>query len=333
MAAPGRRDARWPRRGGVGHGHHAQGGEWPRRHGTREGTRRRDRRGPAHGRGHRALLRPERGHPAHGPDRPQEPGRGLPAGGGGARAVPAGRARGPGGGRRDPALDAGRLHRHARLRRVGQPHVARGHRLRPDRGRRGGDDGELRPPPARDGCRVRGRRPGRPPSPRPRAPVRRARHRGGAAHPVRRAHHHCGLHPRLHARGPRRQDVPADGHHHLLGALRRAAALAHRRAGGLVVPAQARRRAPRGRLVRAAEGPLHPRPAPGDGPSRRRHRHRAGLRRRGPRLRAVPRHRVHAEAGRGLHPHRDAQGPVGGARGVGGHLHPRGEDRQRSSPK
>ena len=44
----------------------------------------------------------------------------------------------------DPVGDAVRLHRDARVRGVGEPDVAWRHRLRPDRGRRRGDDGELR---------------------------------------------------------------------------------------------------------------------------------------------------------------------------------------------
>ncbi len=52
-------------------------------------------------------------------------------------------------GRRDSAVDAGRLHRDAVLRRLGQPDVARRDRLRPHRRRRRRDDGELRAPPRR----------------------------------------------------------------------------------------------------------------------------------------------------------------------------------------
>ena len=54
-----------------------------------------------------------------------------------------------------------------------------------------------------------------------------------------RPDHHRRLPAGVHARGPRRQDVPADGDHDLLGVVRRAAAVAHRRAGGLVVLAVA----------------------------------------------------------------------------------------------
>ena len=52
-------------------------------------------------------------------------------------------------GRGHSRVDARRLHRHAGLRRVGEPDVARRDRLRPDRGRRRGHDGELHPAPGR----------------------------------------------------------------------------------------------------------------------------------------------------------------------------------------
>ena len=76
---------------------------------------------------------------------PPQPARRLAARHRRAVRVPARRARGAHRGGGHSAVDAGRLHRHADLRRVGQPDVARRHRLRPDRGRRRGDDGELHP--------------------------------------------------------------------------------------------------------------------------------------------------------------------------------------------
>ena len=169
----------------------------------------------------------------------------------GAVRLPARRARLADRRRGHPAVDAGRLHRHARLRRLGQPDVARRHRLRPDRRRRGGDDGELRAPPRRHRRaarpRARARTRGHPPRPLP-----QRRRRSGAAGAVRRAHHHRRLPADLHARRTRGQDVPADGDHRLHGAVRLAAAVADRGAGGVVVPAAARRPSRRRGVVRAA---------------------------------------------------------------------------------
>ena len=82
---------------------------------------------------------------------------------------------------------------------------------------------------------------------------------GRPADPVRRADHHRRLPADLHARRTRREDVPADGDHRVLGHLRGAAAVADRRARGLVAPAADGRHAPRGSVVRA---PARALPAP-----------------------------------------------------------------------
>ena len=91
-----------------------------------------------------AVLRPDRGHRPHRAHRAEEPARRVAARRGRALRVPGRRARGPARGGGHPDVDARRVHRDAVLRRVGEPDVARRHRLRPDRGRRRGDDGELR---------------------------------------------------------------------------------------------------------------------------------------------------------------------------------------------
>ena len=156
----------------------------------------------------------------------QEPDRGLAARRRRAVRVPRRRARGADRGGRHPAVDAGRVHRHARLRRVGQPDVARRHRLRPDRRRRRRHDGELRPA-AR---RVPAASPARTAHESRLDAVHVRRHRSRPADPVRRADHRGRLPAHLHARGPRGEDVPADGHHGLLGHPRVAAAVADGRA-------------------------------------------------------------------------------------------------------
>ena len=143
--------------------------------------------------------------------------------------------------------------------------------------------------------------------------------RGAAAEvarpdPLRRAHHHRRLPADLHARGARGEDVPADGDHGVLGPARLAAAVAHRRAGGLVLPAEARRAAPRGAVVRPAARALPAPPRRRDEPPGRTIGVALAVVVVGARLGAVPRHRVHAEARRGLDPRRDAQAAVGVAR-------------------
>ncbi len=181
-----------------------------------------------------AVLRPDRGDRPDRAHRPQEPRRRLAAGGRRALRVPRRRPRRPDGGRRHPALDAGGLHRDALLRGLGEPDVARRDRLRPDRGRRGRDDGELR----QAACRVparpgRGSRDGPPPA------LHLGGDRGRAPDPVRRPDHHRRLPAGVHPRGARGEDVPADGDHGLLGPSRLAAAVAHGRAGRRLVPAEA----------------------------------------------------------------------------------------------
>ncbi len=175
------------------------------------------------------------------------------------------------------------------------------------------------------------RRPSRP-ARHPARPLPQRGRRGGPPGALRRAHHHRRLPADLHARGPRGEDVPADGDHGVLGARRVAAAVAHRRAGRLVVPAAARRPSHRRAAgssgcatfyVRRARRP-HAASAAHDRRRRRRHH-------RGARLGAVPRHRVHAAARRGLDPHRDAQAAVGVAGRVG-RASRRGSSRSCSRP-
>ena len=254
-AAPGRRDARRQGRERRRHDHHAEGREREGRRRPREGAPGRHLEVAAGRPVDQAVLRPDRGHRPHVAHRHEEPHRGLAAGRRRAVRVPGRRARGAAGGGRHPDVDAGRVHRHALLRRLGEPDVARRHRLRPHRRRRRRDDGELRPAARRLPAGARRRHEGV----AARA-VHVGGHRGRAADPVRRADHRRRLPAHLHARGARGEDVPADGHHRVLGHPRVAAAVADRGARRRVVPAQAGRRRARGAVVRAPEALLRASP-------------------------------------------------------------------------
>ena len=84
--------------------------------------------------------------------------------------------------------------------------------------------------------------------------------------------------------------------------------------------------AARGPVVRAAPALLHAPPGGADGSPGADDRGVGRRRRDRPRVAAVHRHRVHAQAGRGVDPHRNAQAAVGVAAGVGGDLDARRGD-------
>ena len=108
--------------------------------------------------------------------------------------------------RHDSALHALRLHRHGHLRSVRQSDEPRRNRLRHDRGRLGRHDRELRPSA------------GEPKREAEFAGLGEGRLAGSRApHSVRSRDHHRRLPADLHPSGAGRPDVPAHGHHRLLG--------------------------------------------------------------------------------------------------------------------
>jgi hypothetical protein len=146
------------------------------------------------------------------------------------------RRRGP----RDPGVDGDRPLRDAPLRGHRRPHEPRGDRLRllgrrPDRhlGRDHRRDGRQGAHGPREGASLRGREQAR-----------------GEARGVRGGHHHARVHPAFDARRRRREDVPPDGHHDGVRALRCARLL-----GGLLPGARDALRAAReGARAQVARG-------------------------------------------------------------------------------
>ena len=97
------------------------------------------------GREDHAVLRPGVRHRRHDSHRREESVRRVRSGHRGVAAVPGQHARGADHGVRHPVLDADQFSRHAAVRHQREPDESRRDRLRHDRRRRGGDDGELRP--------------------------------------------------------------------------------------------------------------------------------------------------------------------------------------------
>ena len=309
-----RRHPRRRARGGVGPRHDARPREQPRRDLRREGADEGDREGSPARRHDRRHLRPRRLRRAnahHGGDQPR---RGTPHRHGRPRDHARDDPRRARHRDRHPGVDGDRALRDAPLRRHRRPDEPRRHRLRlprrrSDRGARGGHRGDRRPEARRQGAR---------------AGLRRCREGRRQAGRLRGRDHHARIHPAPHARGRRGQDVPTDGDHDGVRALRGA-----RLFGGLLpCPPRARgsaREGTRSDVARAARARLRgPRRASGEAPL---------AARRGQRGRARGHQRPLRRRGRGVHPAylrgrlrpRDATRPERVARGGASSRPPRRE--------